>query len=375
MLDATSSLVSAPGAIRDFKVDWSFKTYRLSPNLSIEAQPVWTIFYNRPTTEKYQKAGKFMQAVSTLSISAGSLDFNDTIRLFSYAGKVTVYRGYDPLASADGFNDLTDAYMTQKTQMDDELAQLKSQLLQAKTRTEKDSLEYLVYKKRDEMDELKLNQKQRIIERQEQLKGKYWNATTIDIAAGRSFAFNRFLTERIDSISISPRSFAFWINGGFGIGRRLLITSQIRSESIKVLLPDSGKAVVNDMSIDFNGDTTFIPRDSLFVNFNEVTKNILSFGINIRYGTPRFNFFTEFFYTRDRIPTFEEIKWADGSANYGPGGKKKTAEIKEQYLAAFGGEWRASSKVILNFGIRSAIDKNFKFRSIIPLVSISCLMR
>lgn len=40
MLDATSSLVNSTGTIRDFKVDWSFKTYRLAPNLAIEAQPV-----------------------------------------------------------------------------------------------------------------------------------------------------------------------------------------------------------------------------------------------------------------------------------------------------------------------------------------------
>ncbi|MBK6838019.1 MAG: hypothetical protein IPG90_06855 [Bacteroidetes bacterium] len=128
MLDAGSSLVSSPGAIRDFKVDWSFKTYRLAPNLSIEAQPVWSIFYNRPTPEKYQNAGKFLQTLSTLNISAGSLDFNDSIRLFSYAGKITLYRKYDPLVSnKTSFQDLQEDFKAQQALMDSDFISLKRQ--------------------------------------------------------------------------------------------------------------------------------------------------------------------------------------------------------------------------------------------------------
>ena len=130
MLDASSSLVSTPGAIRDFKVDWSFKSYRLSPNLAIEAQPVWAVFYNRPTPEKYQNAGKFLQSLSTLNISAGSLDFNDSIRLFSYAGKITLYRRYDPLVTNKfSFQDLQDDFKAQQALLDSDFIQLKQQFL------------------------------------------------------------------------------------------------------------------------------------------------------------------------------------------------------------------------------------------------------
>lgn len=269
MLDASSSLVSTPGAIRDFKVDWSFKSYRLSPNLAIEAQPVWAVFYNRPTPEKYQNAGKFLQSLSTLNISAGSLDFNDSIRLFSYAGKITLYRRYDPLVTNKfSFQDLQDDFKAQQALLDSDFIQLKQQFLLASTRDEKDSLERLVYAKADERDALKANQKQRMQQRLEELKGRYWNATSIDFAAGRSFSFNRFTSERIDSIKFEQRSNVCWLNAGIGIGRKWLLTAQIRCEFLKVTLPDSNNIVLTDSIFDFDG--TFLEtsqRDSLAIIF------------------------------------------------------------------------------------------------------------
>ena len=376
MLDATSSLVSAPGSIRDFKVDWSFKTYRLSPNLSIEAQPVWSLFYNRPYVDKYQRAGKFMQMLSTLSISVGSLDFNDSIRLFSYAGKLTVYRGYDPLTSKDGFQDLSEQFSIQKAFLDTEYVMLRRELAIAMTREQKDSLEQLVFAKLDEIDELKATQKQRLLDRQEELKAKYWNATTVDVAAGRSFTFNRNFSDRIDSLKFSHRSYVTWMNFGFGLGRKFLITTHIRNEILNVAIPDSGKFVVTTLELDPNGiDTLFFEtHDSLFVKFNKITKTILSVGLNIRYGSPRYNFFIEGFYTKDREPSFDDEKWAD-NAGYGSTGKSKSAVIKEQYIVAFGGEWKVSSNVSLDYGIRCIVNNKIVFKEILPIVSITCLMR
>ncbi|MBK6444241.1 MAG: hypothetical protein IPG90_06585 [Bacteroidetes bacterium] len=376
MLDASSSLVSTPGAIRDFKVDWSFKSYRLSPNLAIEAQPVWAVFYNRPTPEKYQNAGKFLQSLSTLNISAGSLDFNDSIRLFSYAGKITLYRRYDPLVTNKfSFQDLQDDFKAQQALLDSDFIQLKQQFLLASTRDEKDSLERLVYAKADERDALKANQKQRMQQRLEELKGRYWNATSIDFAAGRSFSFNRFTSERIDSIKFEQRSNVCWLNAGIGIGRKWLLTAQIRCEFLKVTLPDSNNIVLTDSIFDFDG--TFLEtsqRDSLAITFDPGEEWIFSYGLNLRYGSPRYNFFVEGFYTKNRIPTFEEVKWTfENGAR-----KKKTSIIKEEFIFAFGGEWKISNSVVLSYGIRCVLnekDKNIQLRQVIPIASISCLMR
>lgn len=46
-----------------------------------------------------------------------------------------------------------------------------------------------------------------------------------------------------------------------------------------------------------------------------------------------------------------------------------------KWMIGFGGEWRVSGSVLLSYGIRSAVNKDLRFRNILPLASISCLMR
>ncbi len=376
LLDGSAALVNTPGTIRDFKVDWSFKTYRIAPNLSIEAQPIWNIFYNRPTLDKYQNSGKFLQTLSTLSISAGTLDADDTTRLFAWAGKMTIWRNYDPLASEEWYSDVKTDYELQRNDLESRLKETKENLKKATNRFEKDSIELVMSQLRDQLEQLRITSKNRIKEKQEQLKARYWNRSAIDIAFGRSYFFNRSITERIDSIKLNNRSMGIWINASFGIGRHMLVTGLTRWENINIVLPDSGSITLTDVFIDpITGDTLFIEqRDSLFVNFNPVQKKIFSFGMNFRLGLPRFNFFIEGFYSKSAIPTFEEAKWTNDGA-YGKQGRRKTALIRKEVILAFGGEWRISNNVILNYGIRSVVDKNFRLRNILPLASISCMMR
>ena len=47
LMNVTSSQVNRTSDIKDFKVDWSFKSWKLSPNLAIQSQPIWEMFYNR----------------------------------------------------------------------------------------------------------------------------------------------------------------------------------------------------------------------------------------------------------------------------------------------------------------------------------------
>jgi hypothetical protein len=375
MLDAGSALVNSPGTVRDFKVDWSFKTYRLAPNLAIEAQPVWNIFYNRPTLDKYQRAGKFMQTLSTLSLSAGSLDANDSIRLLAWAGKITLWRGYDPLASKEWYNEIEVDYINQRTELESRLNITKENFKNATSRFVKDSLDLIISQIRMEMDQLKAANKVRIREKQQQLKARYWNRSSIDVAYGKSYTFNRNISERLDSVRLKNRSNSIWVNGAFGVGRHVLISGLVRMENINILMPDSGKTLVRDQIIDdFTGDTTFIERDSLFVNFANRTKNILSFGLNIRFGNPTYSFFMEGMFTKSIVPVFTASKW-EAFNDYGEKGRIKSSQIVSEIVVAFGGEWRVSNSVLLSYGIRSSINKGLRFKNIFPLASISCLMR
>lgn len=60
---------------------------------------------------------------------------------------------------------------------------------------------------------------------------------------------------------------------------------------------------------------------------------------------------------------------------YGNKEMDKSLQIVKELQIAFGVEWRVSGSVLLSYGIRSAVNKDLRFRNILPLASISCLMR
>ncbi|MBK8450168.1 MAG: hypothetical protein IPL42_09200 [Saprospiraceae bacterium] len=48
LLGVNPCLVPKPSNLRNFKVDWSFKSYGLTPNLAIQTQPINEIYFNTP---------------------------------------------------------------------------------------------------------------------------------------------------------------------------------------------------------------------------------------------------------------------------------------------------------------------------------------
>src|SRR4051812_36699196 len=64
LMGVTSSQINRTSDIKDFKVDWSFKSWRLNPNLAIQSQPIWEMFYNRKDLSKYQNTSAFMRKLA-----------------------------------------------------------------------------------------------------------------------------------------------------------------------------------------------------------------------------------------------------------------------------------------------------------------------
>src|SRR6187549_2355845 len=73
LMGVTPSQINRTTDIKDFKVDWSFKSWRLNPNLAIQSQPVWELLYNRKDLSKYQAASRFMRRMASLDISVGTV--------------------------------------------------------------------------------------------------------------------------------------------------------------------------------------------------------------------------------------------------------------------------------------------------------------
>lgn len=353
LLDANASLVGRASVTRDFKVDWSLKSYRLAPNLALEMQPVWLLTYNKNNdVSRYRKAGYLMRTLTTLSASAGTLDGNDSTRFFSYALKLNLYRSHDPLLDEQLYNDYQSSYEialnTQRSELDSMLRDRKK----LEPSTERDSLDANILRKENELYQFRKTFRDQLKQRQDEYRAKYWNASYVDIAWGRAFSFNPKLADRIDSLSLENTGNAVWINASFGIGRRWLISGMFRTINKQGLLRTSAMDSLTGSPV---------------ITTNK--KDLFDFatGLNIRYGSVRYSFFIEGFLTRNRNVAATMENGLDSGNDL--------LVTEERLILAYGGDLRLGNNVLLNYGIRTTVNKSLKFGGMVPIASVTCLMK
>ena len=324
LLDASSPLVNQPGNIRDFKVDWSLRSYRLQPNIALEGQPIWEVFYNRPDLSKYQNTSSFMRTLSTLSLSAGTLQKEISIPIDSFttetktinqlavAVKINLYRQHDPMLDEDVYKPSVDDYLTQKEALNLQMTTLKDSAAKSTNYKVKNSIEKEVESLKSQINALGITQKDVIKGLRTQYLADKWNTSMVDLAWGKVYNFER---PTLDSLNLLSSGFGIWTNGSYGIGRKGLLSGTMRYTQI---------------------DTT----------------HTFGMGANFRYGSPRFNFFAETLYN----------VLQDGAA-------------RDKFTMAYGGDFRVGNNVVIGYSIRTVFDENLKFRNLIPVANINCLMR
>ena len=128
LMGVTSSQVTRTSVIKDFKVDWSFKSWKLNPNLAIQSQPVWEMLYNRKTLTKYQNASSFMRRLSSLDISIGSVQNEDNDRRIGFAAKLNVFDQKDPLMAEEIYAGIDEKYKSEGDQWEAQLKELNKKL-------------------------------------------------------------------------------------------------------------------------------------------------------------------------------------------------------------------------------------------------------
>ena len=324
LLGVNPSAVMKPGNIRDIKVDWSFRSYRLRPNIAIQAQPIWEIFYNRPHLTKYQRASGFAKMLSTLDVSFGTVEDESQNRRLALAGKITLFRGKDPLDQADLYNSMTDTFFQQRVELEKNLKTFTDSLgrmpRDPDLLTARLQLQEQITAIQQQVIGLEKTQRQKIQELATLFVKENWNASFLDVAFGRAYTFEN---PSLDSLRLAEDGWSVWMNGSFGIGRRLLLTGLARY-------------------------TEFVSEQS---RQNRFARQYL-LGLNLRYGSPRFNFFIEALNQDSEFP----IRF-------------------NQVTIAYGGDWRFSRNVMLSYAVRTVYDRNFRFENLIPVASISCMMR
>ncbi len=324
LLGVNPASVMKPGNIRDIKVDWSFRSYRLRPNIAIQAQPIWEIFYNRPHLTKYQRASKFSKMLSTLDLSFGTVEDENQNRRLAMAAKLTLFRSRDPLDQPELYNNVTEEFFQQRVEMEKNLKLLQDSLPRIPKDPDLLTARLQVQEQISSMQQQLLGlerlQRQQIQELATLFVKDNWNASFVDVGFGKAYTFQN---QALDSLQLAEDGWAVWANGSVGIGKRLLATGLVRY-------------------------TEFV-NDSLQQS-RPIRQYLL--GVNLRYGSPRFNFFVEVLNQNNQLPV-----------------------QLDKLTIAYGGDWRFSRNVMISYAVRTVYDRNFRFQNLIPIASISCMMR
>lgn len=255
LLGVSPSKVNKPGFLKDFKIDWLINKNSLAPDIAIDVQPVWLIFFKKIDRNSYLNTGYALKQLSTLSLSVANTK-KDSINSIAFSVKVNLYREYDPIA---------DYELIKKLNPDDDIktkdilklkTEIEAQLLFGSSDIQKDSLEKELKKYEEMLKYLDDEAKAEAKKYSETLEKKNWNKASIDIGYGR---IENYLSGNLDSLNFFNGGNGLWISGAFGVGEEILLSGMgkyIRMNSI----------------------------DSYFA------------GANFRYGSSDFNFFIEYVY-------------------------------------------------------------------------------
>ena len=340
LMGVTPDQVGRPGSVQDFKVDWRVKNYVLAPDLAIEAQPFWAFYYDRKGLDAYREASPFMKTLSTLSLSLGTAKM-DGLNHLSYAAKISLFREHDPVDDPVLLDSMARTLKEMEWPYRQMIDSLQSMIDTLSDRQWKLELKEQVFNLKSEVKNMHHAQKQRLIEMEAAYLYNHWNSSGLDLAVGRVYTYNN----DFDTLNFQKAGFGIWVNGAYRLGYRGLLSGVARLKQI--------------------GDN----RDVML-------------GGSYRFGSHKFNFFGELVYealenysTNGFSP--EELfasKFAPDLDN-GWYQYQEGLQAISRWTLTWGGDFRLSSGILLNFAIRTKLDEKFRFMKLIPVANVTCLMR
>ncbi|HMQ07236.1 MAG TPA: hypothetical protein PKC30_08040 [Saprospiraceae bacterium] len=344
IMGVNPEMVLRPSDIRSFKVDWRIKNYNLAPDLAIEGQPLWHLLYKKRSWQELGNLSDWEKRLSSLSISLGNAKV-DGINHAAWSVKLNLYKSEDHLFNKELLSEMQSEHNQLFLEMNMELDTLRIQRNRADNDQEKTVLDHQIERKQYEIKSLNHVLKERYRMRMEEYELRHWNRTMVDGAFGMVYTYDN---AAIDSLKVRNAGYAMWINGAFQTGQHSMVTTMLRYTGI------------NDRS------------------------NI-AFGGSFRYGGPKFNFYLEAVYERlgnyfdsslDNPFTEKEVFAGKFEQDIGNGWLhyNSTGSIT-QYTIAYGGDFRLTRNILLNFALRSQFSNDFSLTRFIPVANIICLMK
>ncbi|MDB5253699.1 MAG: hypothetical protein JWP27_2868 [Flaviaesturariibacter sp.] len=363
LMGVTPSQINRTSDIKDFKVDWSFKSWKLSPNLALQSQPVWEMLYNRKDLRKYQEASPFMRRLASLDLSIGSVQNEESDRRIGFATKINIYQQKDPLMAKDLYGGIGEKYTAEKAELEAALKEAKLKLDTIRTILDKPALRATIKSIEESLLSINARRRDEINGIAKVFVAENWNASSLDVAFGRIYTYKTDSAGTLKGLRLNRNTgWGAWMNGSVGLGKRALLTGLFRTTWYEEELTFS----VEEEATGNKTEQSAVAQNTLF-----------SMGANLRYGNPVYTFFIEFLYEKKGLKTpTEALQQA-----FEPGAGSKVVastvnwDIVHPNQLSLGGDWRISRSVIINYGMRCVFSDRWKFQTFTPVVSISCMMR
>lgn len=363
LMGVTPSQINRTSDIKDFKVDWSFKSWRLNPNLAIQSQPFWELIYNRRDLSKYQQASGFMRRLASVDVSIGSVQDENNDRRIGYAIKLNLFKQRDPLLAKELYTDIGEKYFKERNDLDSQLKALRVQLDTTANVLAKPDIRTQIKSIEDQILSLHSRRNSEINSRAKIFVDEYWNASSLDASFGRVYSYKTDSAGSLKTLRLNRSTgWGGWMNGSLGIGRRFLLSGLFRWSWYQ-----------EELDFLVRNKTTLEEASEKAVADNK----LYTMGMNLRYGGSIYTFFVEFLYEKKGLKTpFEALNEAFKTpSNFDVVRSSVKWDVVHPNTFSFGGDWRVSRSVILNYGMRCVFDSRWKMQTFTPVASISCMMR
>lgn len=339
LLGVNPEIVTRPSDVKQFKVDWRIKNYNLAPDLAIEIQPVWWFIHRKKGIKAYRESSKLAKILSTASFSLATAKI-DNANHMSYALKLNVYKEKDPLLDDQAIKNKEKQFNELVKPLQDSIKALNKSRKEIQDRVTMEKADSLIVDLTQQIDFIKIQNLKQLRDESEQFVLNNWNMDMIDVAFGRVFKYDN---TALDSLKFDKAGFGLWVNGAKGVGKNGLLTGMIRMNRI-------------------GANTNWL------------------YGASYRHGSERFNFFFEL--VRSAINNnidngFEEdeifaVKRSEdiGSAWF----RFQDGEGYKTWTLSYGGDFRLSKKILLNFSLRTELKAGQGFNRFLPVANIICLM-
>lgn len=363
LMGVTPSQINRTSDIKDFKVDWSFKSWRLNPNLAIQSQPFWELLYNRKDLKKYQAASAFMRKLASVDLSIGTVQNEENDRRIGFAVKVNLIRQKDPLMARALYEDIAPRFEEERTQLEAQLIELKNKLDSTANILEKPAIRTEIDNTESQLRSITSRRNAEVNERAKVFVGENWNAASLDFAVGRVYTYQSDSAGSLKKLRLNRNTgWGMWLNGGLPLGKKWMLSGLIRTtfyeEELNFLLR-------NQSSLEETSASAIAEN------------RIYSVGMNLRYGGPVYSFFAEFLYeqkaTKTAVGALKEVFDTPTDLELIESSVRWT--VLNPNSLAVGGDWRVSRNVVINYGMRWVMDSKWKTQAFIPVAGISCMMR